>query len=294
MKQEEIQKLKQAGEIAKQLKLYAKEIIKPKMPLLEIANKIDEKILELKAKPAFPVNLSINEIAAHSTPSFNDTTLATGLLKVDIGIQIDGYVADTAISFDLDNSEENKQLIEAAEIALKEGIKTISLGVTLSKIGAAIQKEITSKGFSPIRNLSGHSISQYELHAGLTIPNYDNAQDIEIEEGTYAIEPFATTGSGIVIDGKSSGIYRLEKDGNVRDAFARQVLQFIKEEYQTLPFCLRWLHKKFGSRAIIAMRFIEDAGLVHHYPQLIEKDRKPVAQAEHTVIITKKEKIVTT
>ena len=294
MKSEELQKLKQAGEIAKQIKKFAREIIKPGMPLLEIANLIDEKIIELKGKPAFPVNLSINEIAAHSTPSPNDTTPAAGLLKVDIGVQIDGFVADTAFSVDLENSEENKKLIEAAEKALEKGIEKFSFGVELSEVGKVIEKEISSRGFSPIRNLSGHSISQYNLHSGLNVPNHDNGQKTKIEEGSYAIEPFTTSGAGQVYDGKPSGIYHLEKEGNVRDSFAREVLKFIKEEYQTLPFCLRWLHKKFGSRALIAMKRIEEAGLVHHYPQLTEKDRKKVAQAEHTVIVTKKEKIVTT
>ena len=108
--EEEIQKYKKAGEITKQVVTYAKSLIKPSMPLIEIAEKVDAKIAELGAKPAFPINLSINEVAAHSTPAPNDTDLAHGLLKVDIGIQIDGYIADTAFSLDLENSEENKKL----------------------------------------------------------------------------------------------------------------------------------------------------------------------------------------
>jgi methionyl aminopeptidase len=294
MKSEEIKKYKQAGEIAKKLKEYAKTIIKKDVPLLEIANKIDDKISELGAKPAFPVNLSINEIAAHSTPSHNDETLAHGLLKFDVGVHIDGYVADTAFSIDLENSEENKKLIESSEKALKEALKTIAVGASLNKIGKAVEEAISSEGFNPIINLSGHSLSQYELHAGITIPNHSNSPSTPIKEGAYAIEPFATSGLGQVIDGKPSGIYMIEKEGSVRDSFAREVLSHILEEYKTLPFCSRSLVKKFGSRALIALKRIEDAGLLHHYPQLIEKDRKPVAQSEHTIILTGKEKIVTT
>ena len=260
----------------------------------EIANKIDDKILELKAKPAFPVNLSINEIAAHSTPSFNDATLAHGLLKVDVGIHVDGYVADTAFSLDLENSQENKKLIQASEGALKVAIEKTRVGAPLNEIGKAIEQSITSLGFQPIINLSGHSLAQYELHAGITIPNHSNSPSTPIKEGAYAIEPFATSGAGKVIDGKHSGIYLLEKEVAVRDSFAREVLQFIKEEYKSLPFCSRWLHKKFGSRALIALKRLEDARILHHYSQLIEKDRKPVAQTEDTIILTKKEIIVTT
>lgn len=290
----DIEKLKKAGEIARKIKEFAKEIIRPQMPLLEIANKIDAKIFELGGKPAFPINLSINEIAAHATPAFNETEKAHGLLKVDVGIHIDGFVADTALSLDLENSKENKELIESAEFALSQALKKTKINCSLREIGAAIEDSIKSRGFQPIINLSGHSINRYDLHSGLTIPNYDNFQELELEEGVYAIEPFATTGHGRVKDGKPSGIYHLENDIQVRDTFAREILAYIKEEYSTLPFCSRWLVQKFGSRALIALRRLEEAQILHHYPQLIEIDRKPVAQAEHTVILTKNEKIITT
>ncbi|MBU0907022.1 MAG: type II methionyl aminopeptidase [Nanoarchaeota archaeon] len=290
----DIGKLKQAGEISKKVKLFAREIIKPGVSLLEIANKIDAKIEELGGKPAFPINLSINEIAAHSTPAFNDTEKAHGLLKVDIGVHVDGYVADTAFSLDLENSEENKKLIEAAELALKSAIDKTQFNSELKEIGKAIEDAIKSLGFQPIINLSGHSINQYDLHAGVTIPNYDNNQTYKLKEGTYAIEPFATSGHGKVRDGKLSGIYHLENDVQVRDSFAREVLAYIKEEFSTLPFCSRWLVKKFGSRALIALKRLEEAHILHQYAQLVEIDRKPVAQAEHTIILTKSEKIVTT
>lgn len=294
MNEKEITKLKQAGEIAKKAKTFAREIIKQKMLLVEIADKIEEFIIKEGGKPAFPVNLSINEIAAHSTPAYNDTEKAHGLLKVDIGVHIKGMIADTAFSIDLENSEENKKLIQTAESALKKAIETISLSTQLNKIGEAIEQEVTQKGFQPIRNLSGHSIAEYELHAGLTIPNHDNSQTASIEEGIYAIEPFVTSGAGFVINGRPSGIYEIRKEAPVRDSFAREVLKYIKEEFKTLPFCARQLHKEFGSRVVIALKQIEQAGILHDHPQLIERDRKPVAQAEHTVIITKNEKIVTT
>lgn len=292
MNKEEINNVKQAGKIAKQTIEYAKSIVKRGTSLLEIAEKIESKIIELGGKPAFPVNLSINEIAAHSTPSYDDKTLASGLLKVDIGVQIDGFVADTAFSLDLEDSEENQKLIKTAEKALEAALKTIKLGVEIREIGKTIEKEIKSSGFQPIQNLSGHSIQQYNLHAGITIPNYDNAQEKPIEVGIYAIEPFVTTGQGAVRDGRSSGIYAISNMGNVRDSFARVVLQYIIDEYNTLPFCTRWLHKKFGSRITLALKRLEEAGIIHNYPQLIERSLKKVAQAENTVIITQKEKIV--
>lgn len=290
----EIEKLKKAGEISKKVKELAREIIKPGVSLFEIAEKLEAKMIELGGKPAFPTNLSINEIAAHSTPMFNDETKAHGLLKIDVGVHVDGFVADTAFSVDLENSEENKKLIESAELAVRKGVETISLKSKLMEIGAAIESSIKFFGFQPIINLSGHSIEQYNLHSGVTIPNYNNSQEYVLEEGVYAIEPFATSGVGRVKDGKPSGIYRIDREGNVRDAFAREVLDYIIKEYGTLPFCSRWLVKKFGSRALIAMKRIEEAGIVHQYAQLIEESKRKVAQAEHTVILTGNEKIVTT
>jgi len=294
MKTEEIDKLKEAGLIAQQVIEYARSFIVKDMLLVDISNKIEDKILELNAKPAFPNTLSINEVAAHATPAFNDEAKAHGLLKVDIGIHIDGYIADTAFTMDLEDNEENKKLIESAEAALKKAMNIIKNGTELREIGKVIETTVKEFGFTPIQNLSGHSIDPWDLHSGITIPNFDNSSDTEIEPGVYAVEPFTTTGLGQVRDGKPSGIYHLENEGQVRDSFAREVLNYIKEEYKTLPFCSRWIHKKFGSRGLLALRQIEQAGFLHHYKQLVEKSGAKVAQAENTVIILKDKNIVTT
>ncbi len=291
----ENQKILQAGKIAQEVKKYIKPFVKKGVPLLEIAEKIENKIIELKGKPAFPTNLSINEIAAHFTPSYNDETLANGLLKVDFGVQIDGWISDTAFSVDLENSSENKKLIEASEKALEEAEKTIKKGITIGEIGEAIQKEIESFGFSPIINLSGHQIEQYNLHSGLSIPNIDNKQNNEIKSGLYAIEPFATNGSGKVKDGKPSGIYSLIEYKNIRNPSAREILEYIAEEYKELPFCSRWLVKKFGTKALPALNQLEQNGNLHQYAQLVEVNKGIVAQTENTILIKENgEKIVTT
>jgi len=292
--QEEINKLKEAGKIAKQAVAYAREIVKAGTPLLEIAEKIEARIIELGGKPAFPINLSIDEVAAHSTPAWNETKTARGLLKVDIGVHIDGYVADTAFSLDLENSEENKKLIESAERALEKALEIIDLEANLREIGKAIEKAISIRGFAAIRNLSGHSIERYNLHSGITIPNYDNTKEFELKPGLYAIEPFATLGLGRVRDGRPSEIYAVQKTGNVRDEFSRSVLRFILEEYKTLPFCSRWIYKKFGTKGLLALKRIEEAGILHNYSQLVERGAGKVAQAEHTVLLTIKEKCITT
>jgi len=286
-------KILKAGEIARQVKEYAKSIIKPNVKLLDITDKIESEIIKLGGKPAFPVNLSINEIAAHYTPSYNDETVSHGLLKIDIGVQIDGFVADIAFSVDLENSKENKKLIEASERALSNAIQKFRLGISLGEIGKTIQQTIESEGFVPIINLSGHEMKEYELHAGLMIPNVDNKMPDKITRGLYAIEPFATNGSGRVVEGKPSGIYLLVNDKNVRNNEARKILNFIIEEYKTLPFCSRWIVKKFGTRSLFALKQLEENGNLHNYPQLIEVSKAKVSQAENTILIDDKV-IVTT
>ena len=283
-----------AGKILSEVAKYARTIIKKDMLLLEIANKMEEKMVELGAKPAFPTCLSINEIAAHDTPSYNDERKAHGLLKVDFGTHIDGYAADTAFSLDLDGSEENKKIIEASEKAVQKAIEKISPGATLSEVGKEIENAIKSLSLNPIINLCGHSVERYVLHAGISIPNCENSSNFKIPEGVYAIEPFATPGMGQVRDGKPSGIYKLEKEGQVRDPFAREVLSYIVEEYQTLPFCSRWIQKKFGTRGLLALKRIEDAKILRSYPQLIEVSGKKVSQREHTIIVRNNQKIVIT
>lgn len=293
MDKKEFENYRKAGQISIEVKEYARQLIKPRMSLLDIAEKIEEKIQELGGEIAFPVNLAIDNIAAHSTPSSDDETEANGLLKVDIGIHVEGAIADTAFSLDLTEDKKHKELIEASEKSLDEALKIIKKGVTLSEIGSVIQDTITKQGFSPIRNLSGHQLGLFLVHAGLTVPSYENNNQTKLDEGAYAIEPFATTGQGIVYDAGKSGIYRLEKEAGVRDSTARKIYQYIKEEYKTLPFCERWITKKFGSRARISLMFLEKAGILHQYAQLVEKSHAPVSQAEHTIII-KEDKIEVT
>jgi len=288
MNEKEIEKWVAAGKIAAEVLSFAKKLVKPDISLLEVSEQVEKRINALGAKSAFPINLSINEIAAHSSPAYNDTDKAQGLLKIDLGVNVDGYISDTALTVDLTPDKKYKKLIEASEQALHNAIKIIKPGVTLGEIGKVIQKTINDKGFAPIVNLSGHELKQWNLHAGLTVPNYANDSDIILKEGmVLAIEPFATTGQGVVQDGKPSGIYKFEARHNTRDMESRKILEFIEQEYHELPFSARWLVKKFGARALISLRLLEQANALHHFKQLIEKTKAPVSQAEHTILVTK-------
>ncbi|MDD5163863.1 MAG: type II methionyl aminopeptidase, partial [Candidatus ainarchaeum sp.] len=184
-----------AGKILLKAKENALKRIKPGQKLLEIAEKIEADIVEMGGLPAFPVNLSINETAAHFTPAFNDELVLNekGLLKVDLGAHIDGFIADAA--FSINPSNDFAKLIEASEKALENALASVKQGATIGKIGEEIEKTIKSYGFNPVQNLTGHELGEYQQHAGISIPNIGRNDERKLEAGhAYAIEPFATDG----------------------------------------------------------------------------------------------------
>ncbi|MFH1972361.1 MAG: type II methionyl aminopeptidase [archaeon] len=279
-----------AGKIGAEILSYAKTKAKPGISLLELAQLIEKKTADLKAKPAFPINLSLNHMAAHYTPLKDDKLILKeeDILKIDLGVHIGGYISDTALTIG-----PNKELIKASEEALKEAIKFACPGIELRKIGAVVQNVISSYNFAPIKNLSGHQIKQYDLHAGLTIPNYDNGNTTKLEEGMIiAIEPFATTGKGKITEGKPASIYRFIQNKPVRDATTKKILNYIEKEYSTLPFAKRWLQEKFPT-ANFALRNLENQGAIKQYTQLPEESKGLVSQAEHTILVKDKPIVLT-
>jgi methionyl aminopeptidase len=283
-----------AGEIAREVVNYIKPRIKKGQKLLDIAKEIEDKIIELGGFPAFPTNLSINEIAAHYTPSYNDESTAYGLLKVDLGVRVNKSLSDTAFSLDLEEDEENKSLIDASEKALEKGLEKINKGVSLREIGKEIAEEARKNGFQPIVNLSGHSMEEMDLHSGITIPNHDNSDETIIEDGLFAMEPFVTNGVGRIHEGAGGNIFALIDTKNPRSQNAREVLEYIIDNFESLPFASRWIVEKLGTKALLGLRELEQIGDLHHFPQLIEDSKGKVAQSEHSVFIEGIEKIITT
>ncbi len=291
MESGEIESYVKAGKIAKEVREFSRNLIKPGMKLIEIAEAIDDKILELGGKFAFPVNLSLNEIAAHYTPESCDDSIAEGLIKVDLGVAVDGYIADCAFSLDLTEDKRFKNLISANERILSEVREIISSGMKVSSVGEKAQEvlgeinENEENNFSLIKSLSGHSLDKNKIHAGITISNYKNENNTKLNDMAFAIEPFLTTGSGEIYEGKMGGIYMLEKDRAVRDPKARKLLSFIRENYATRPFCTRWLEKEGFEHSNMVLDILVKQGILHNFPVLVEKTKAPVSQAEDTFII---------
>jgi methionyl aminopeptidase len=283
MNKQELENYRKAGKIAREIKEYVEKIVKKDILLAELVEKIENKIIELGGKCAFPVDLSIDDIAAHYSPLPEDKTISKGLIKIDLGIHINGCIVDTAITIDLENNQENKKLIEASDSALQQAIKIIKKDIKIKDIGKIIQETIKKFGFSSIINLAGHELKPYIVHAGISIPNYDNNNENKLQKGIYAIEPFSTTGEGKVYDGGLSGVYNLNEIKPVRGKDEREILLYIEREYKTLPFSSRWIVKKFGKKSLITLKFLENQGIIHQYTHLIEKSHKKVSQSEHTI-----------
>jgi len=299
MENNEIESYVKAGEISKQVKDFARDMIKPGMKLIDIAEAIDSKIEELGGEPAFPVNLSLNEIAAHFTPTKYDEVIAEGILKVDLGVAIDGYIADTAFTIDLTEDDEyggmlelNKKILEKVTTIVKPGVEVREIGDMAQDTLEEYNKE-NGSDFAIIKSLSGHALAQNRIHAGLTISNYRNDNKTKLE-GAFAIEPFVTTGVGDIYEGNPGGIYVLQSDEPVRDRDAREVLKFIKEKYKTRPFCMRWLENEGFNKLKFVMSILVKQRILHEYPLLIEKSKAPVSQFENTFVISGDEVVVTT
>ena len=291
MENEEFESYIKAGEIAKEVKKFILELVKPKMKLIDIAEAIDDKILELGGEPAFPVNLSLNEIAAHYTPEKNDETIAEGILKVDFGIAINGFIADTSISFDLtpdkkyeDMMKLNRKILKTASECVRNGMKVRDIGEAAQDILEKWNEENDSK-FSVIKSLCGHSLDKDNIHSGLTISNYRNENNTELNDIAFAIEPFVTTGVGDIYEGQPGGIYVLQSDGNARDKDVREILKYIRETFSTRPFCSRWLEDKDFKKIKFSLAMLVKQGILYHYPMLIEKSKAPVSQFENTFVI---------
>ncbi|WP_255170368.1 type II methionyl aminopeptidase [Natrononativus amylolyticus] len=279
---EKYEKHREAGAILAQVREETADRVEVGASHLEVAEYAEDRIRELGGKPAFPVNISIDEEAAHATPSIDDeSTFGEEMINLDIGVHIDGWLADTAITVDLSG---NPELAEAPEQALEAAIDVIEPGVDTGDIGAEIEDVIKGYGFNPVVNLTGHGLGHWEQHTSPNIPNRAVSQGTTLEVGdVVAIEPFATDGGGKVTEGASEEIYSLEREGSVRNRQAREALSQITEEFRTLPFATRWLET---DRPEVALRRLKRQNIVHGYPVLKEGDGFLVSQKEHTVIVT--------
>jgi len=282
---EAVEKQKKAFQLAREVLDYSKSLIKPGVKVLDLAEAIEKRIVELGAGIAFPANICIGDIAAHYTPDANDTTTVKegDLVKIDIGLHIDGYIADFAYSLRLGSARDD--LIEAARKAVEVGVKAARPGVKIAEVSQAIEEAVASTGFNIVRNLTGHGLGRYEVHAEPTIPNVKNNSEKKLEPGqAIAIEVFVTNGSGWVKDSEPKLIYQYSAEKALRLPESKRILRLAKEEFKGLPFAKRWL-KLPPLRLEMALRELVETEALVVYPTLREASGGEVAQWEESLIV---------
>ena len=287
---EALEKFRLSGKILRESREEMKQFVREGMTAIDVCEKAESLIREKDGKPAFPCNVSINEVAAHYTAPPNDELRIPekAVVKVDMGVHIDGYVTDTAFTacFNLEHSS----MQSTAEHALAVAIDSIHGDMATSKIGGIIEKTIKNRGFKPISNLTGHSVGRYLIHAGTSIPNVMQLTFSKVKAGeVYAIEPFVTLPDAVgrVENSPKVTIFRLVKAKSVKNPHAKQLLKYIEKNFRTLPFAERWLKDVVpDNKRREAFKELLKCKAVMGYPVFIEVSRKPVTQAEHTVLIT--------
>jgi len=267
--------------------VHGAEILREGMTILEGVEAIEAFMRGKGCPPAFPTCLSVNDVAAHDTPTHkDDRTLRRGdVVKIDLGAQVDGYLTDTAKTVEI-GTRNWTDLIRASEEALRAAIEVVRPKVPTRVLGGAIERTIESFGFKPIANLTGHSIERYTVHAGKSVPNVaDHGEDVLEEGDLIAIEPFATNGAGKVDGRKSGNIYRVMRVRDVRPESASRFLRAMNESFGRLPFAERWAYR-LDRKAPAHLARLLRSGLVYTYPSLYDIGHGVVAQSEHSMIVT--------
>lgn len=310
------EEFRKGAEIHRRVRQKAQRLIKPGMPMLDIVNLIENSVREFadvdhtkKAGIGFPTGVSLNHVAAHYTPNSLDKVVLQydDVMKVDIGVHVNGHICDSAFTMAFNDEGKYDNLLKSVKEATNTGIKEAGIDVRLNDIGEAVQEvmesyEIELDGklvpIKCIRNLNGHSIGQFRIHAGKTVPIIGNGDMTKMEEGeTFAIETFGTTGRGIVLPEGECSHYALipEAEGNTAPSDrSKSLLKNIKENFGTLPWCRRYLERTGEDKYLLALNQLVRAGIVEDYPPLLDIKGSFTAQYEHTILLHAHKKEVVT
>jgi len=312
-----LNKIRQAAECHRQVRRWSQSLIKPGVKLWDLCEALENKNRELVQEAGlergigFPTGVSLNHVAAHYTPNpaDRDVTLEYGdVMKVDFGTQIEGRIIDCAWTVAFDPRYE--QLLTAVKEATDTGIRAAGIDVRLCDIGEQIQEVMesfeveldgTTYPVKAIRNLNGHSIGPYQIHAGKSVPIVRNTDQTKMEEGEmFAIETFGSTGRGHVLEDLECSHYMKNFDAPhvpLRLPRSKKLLTHINKTFGTLAFCRRWLERDDGGSYTVngnsgkqekylgALKNLCDVGIVQAYPPLCDIKGCYTAQYEHTILL---------
>ncbi|MFX1474396.1 MAG: type II methionyl aminopeptidase [Promethearchaeota archaeon] len=283
------EKYRQAGKIASQVRDEIASKIKIGARAFDLCEAAEARILELGGRLAFPTNISINEVAAHYSSPENDATIIEegDIVKLDLGVHIDGYIADTALTISF--NPELEKLVKASREALDKALELIKPKANSKDLGKIIEDTIRGYGYRPIRDLSGHQLDEFVLHGPKTLPNIAVPHGVSLEEGeAYALETFASTGSGSVHDTGQYLIFSLQPVRKpLRNRGARDIVRLVAREFKSLPFSRRYLSKHIPKLSLaLGLRELTTKSVLRQYSVLADTKGSHVSQAEHTFLIT--------
>ncbi|MFT7669609.1 MAG: methionyl aminopeptidase [Planctomycetota bacterium] len=278
---------RRAGRIASECREWARSEIKPGVRIRHILETVESMIREQGSAPAFPAQSSRNHVAAHYCSPPNDETVYEegDCVKVDVGVHVNGYVADTATTIDLSVDGRWGPLIKSSSDALAAAIATVGPDVKVSEVGTVVERTITQAGFEPIRNLTGHGVDRWKVHCAPQIPNYPERGTARFHEGMMiAIEPFASTGRGYITENGRSEVFMLVRPPRNAKGLDRDILKEI-ESWRGLPIARRYF-KDFDQVALeeIISKLAKQGSLMR-YPPLVEEAGVMTAQTEHSIFI---------
>ena len=294
MTQEEA--LLKAGRIAAEARGLAARLAKPGTPLGLLCSSVEAEIRRLGGELAFPVQSSRNEIAAHFCPRPSDPTacILGDLLKIDLGVHIEGWVVDTAVTVAVGGDSRSLALVSAVEAALEAAIAVAGPFVPLGRLSAAIETAVTSRGFRPMRNLCGHHLGRWTVHCPPPVPNFDDgAATLLMPGAVFAIEPFATTGAGIAAEKGHAEVFRFHGDSASLESIDVRLSDALAAR-NGLPFSMRDLSAVPEREIEEGIAALHLRGALSSYPPLVEMTGHPVAQAEHTLLVTDRAVLVLT
>lgn len=287
MNSTDLEKWREAAAIAAHTRDYVASMMEPGRKVIDLALAGHKRLEELGGTAAFPLQISRNHIAAHYCPFIGDpTVLEEGdVVKVDCGVHIDGFVADTAVTVDLSADGRHEPLLAASRAALEKAIEVAGPGVEVVEIGREVERVIKGRGFEPVRNLTGHGVGRYIIHRAPQIPNVPVGRGT-LKSGTcVAIEPFATTGSGVVHEAGDPHVFMAKPNSKKIRGTDAQVLQAVRD-FGGLPFGSRDLVQRFPYATVAeTLNSMARANQLVVFPPLVEKKGTLVAQFEHTLRI---------
>jgi methionyl aminopeptidase len=310
----------QGAKVHKNVSKKVYEYVKPEMSIKEIIDFIETEVREetkynnlepLKCGIGFPIGIGINNCVAHYTLNYGDSKEANKILnkndiiKIDYGVHYNGMIIDSAFTLCFD--EKYNEFIDLSKEATDFAIKQCGVDAILGEIGESIEEfikshELTIDGINyninVMRDLSGHMIKPFEIHAGKAVPNIKINYGLRMNENEfYAVEPFITTGKGLSILKEPKSHYMINKDSvNVNNKLKKEeqyILSLIKNNYSTMPFCQKWLSEIAYSIENINdinqhLNKLEYKNIIKSYPPIYDIEGSIVAQHEHTIYITEK------